>query len=303
MTDFANDIPYSVALAAHQGTSMVPEKRAEQVRADYAAGLQQTYDNLKRGCAPEMIETLDAEFARFREGYRARYLTWLHRMSRCVSTMIAGPSNFPVRRAQKASNSADKACNDLVEFKARALAAIERTLHPELRPIMAGDDDAVERLRKEVEEAEKRQSLMINANKIIRSKPKYKPTDEKIAKLVALGLPESIAHELLKPDCMGWIGFADYQLRNNNANIRRMKERLAHLEKTKAIPNSTREGNGITAEDCPAENRIKLFFPGKPDQQTRSNLKAHGYRWAPSEGCWKAYRNNRAMEHAKSYVR
>jgi hypothetical protein len=58
---------------------------------------------------------------------------------------------------------------------------------------------------------------------------------------------------------------------------------------------------GVRVEDAPADNRIRLYFPDKPDEVTRSALKARGFRWTPSLGCWQAYRNPSAMAHVDSY--
>lgn len=59
------------------------------------------------------------------------------------------------------------------------------------------------------------------ANTAIR-KHRAAGSDAQVAALVSLGFAEPIAKELLQPDFAGRIGFADYQLQNNNANIRRI---------------------------------------------------------------------------------
>ena len=32
------------------------------------------------------------------------------------------------------------------------------------------------------------------------------------------------------------------------------------------------------------DNRLQVFFDGKPDADTRAELKSNGFRWAPSVG-------------------
>ena len=34
------------------------------------------------------------------------------------------------------------------------------------------------------------------------------------------------------------------------------------------------------------DNRLQVFFDGKPDEATRTELKISGFRWAPSVGAW-----------------
>jgi hypothetical protein len=116
-------------------------------------------------------------------------------------------------------------------------------------------------------------------------------------------LGEARAHTMLLPDCLGRTGFANYELTNNNANIRRIRTRIEELKRDKVAPEVTQEGhNGIRLEDHPAENRVRLFFPGKPDAGVRTRLKSNAFRWTPSLGCWQAYRNPRSMERARQFV-
>ncbi len=291
--DFTNDLPRSLAEAAHAGTSFVPERRAEQEAAEYAATLRADFEGLaKLADTEEKQAQLAEEFERYRAGYRKRALALLHSRSRCLSPMITGPSRFPVERNRKRLDIAERRLNDLLDFRTRALAAIRKALQPELRPIMAGDTDAADRLREKIAKAEELQARMKAANAAIR---KHARDGAQVAALVALGFPEVTARELLRPDFCGRIGFPDYALQNNNANVRRMKDRLEAIQKAQDTPETTQEGKAARIEDCPAENRVRLFFPGKPAAEIRARLKANGFRWAPSLECWQAYRNPRSL--------
>jgi hypothetical protein len=297
--NFAADIPLSLARAAHSGTSFVPDERAVQEQEGYASTLAGDYEQLlKHAPTEEKRATLDVEFARYREGYRKRYLAMLASRSRCMSTMITGRSNFPVRRMEKRNAIEHKRLTEVVEFRERALKAIRKALHPELAPIMLGDSDATIRLQQKIQTAELVQSVMKRANAAIRKHAKD-GADRQIAELVALGLPEAKARNLLEPDHCGRIGFASYEVTNNAANIRRMKERLAQVETVQAEPASEVQGTAARLEDVPAENRVRLFFPGKPPAEVRERLKSAAFRWTPSLGCWQAYRNHHSLEVAR----
>lgn len=289
--NYESDIPAGLAQAAHAGTSFVPEQRAEQERAGYAATLAGDWERLAAlATTEEKRAALVGEFARYREGYARRTRAYLASRARCMSTMIAGPSRFPVRRMEKRNGVADRRCSELVEFRERALAAIRKALCPELAPIMAGDADAVERLQAKIVKAERVQERMKEANAAIRKHAKAGP-DAQVWALVALGFGEGAARRLLEPDFCKRIGFASFELTNNGANIRRMKERLAQVGRAKATPETVREGAAARVEDCPPDNRVRLFFPGKPAAEVRETLKRGGFRWTPSMGCWQAYRN------------
>ncbi len=55
----------------------------------------------------------------------------------------------------------------------------------------------------------------------------------------------------------------------------------------------------ITIEDSPADNRLRIFFPGKPNGDVRAMLKSNGFKWAPSIGAWQAYRNPDSLRVAR----
>ena len=301
---FLHDISRELANRAHAGTSFSPEERGAAEINDYASTLAADYDNLAREAdTPEKLALLQTEFARYREGYRKRYTAYLASRSRCLSTMITGPSNFPTHRNQKRNAVADRRVTDLSEFRSRALSAINKILHPERRPIMSGDADAVTRLTEKVAEAEALQTKMRAVNAAIRRHAKA-GKEAQVAAIVeaAPDLDATRAALMLQPDCLGRIGYADYELSNNNANIRRMKGRIELLSRNKASAPLSLRGDGVLCEDCPADNRVRLFFTGIPNQAIRTRLKSMGFRWTPSLRCWQAYRNSRSLESAKAFV-
>lgn len=301
-TEVSDDIPLSLARAAHSGTSFVPDRRAQSEVEEHRRILADDYADLaKLADTDEKKDLLDSEFARYRAGLRGRKIALLSASSRIMSSMIAGPANFPVRQMEKRNATAHKRRVEYLEFRTRALTAIRKKLCPELRPIMSGDADATTRLKAEIAEAEALQERMKRVNAAIRKH--LKASDEvKLAALVATGETEVMARELLRPDCMRSIGFPDYRLKNNGANIRRMKQRLVGIERNQSLPDTSAEGDGVKLEDSPADNRVRLFFSGKPDSTVRDRLKSSGFRWAPSNGCWQAYRNSRSLAVAKSFV-
>lgn len=272
-----------LAINAHRGTSFSPEQRGASYVKEFG---EQLADDLTK------IEGEENK-AHYQKKYEALFVAWMSAKSRCISTMITGGSNFPVRRAGKANESERKRGQEFFAFRE---TYFERKAANERKAARA-QLDPVKQMKKEIEAAERLQQTMIKANKIIRGTA---DAVEKVAKMLELGLSEQVARELLKPDYAKRVGFAPYQLTNNNANIRRMQERLAVLTKKAAAETKeeTRE-DGITVSENVDADRIQIFFPGKPSPEVIRKLKQAAFKWSPSNGCWQ----RQLTENAKHATR
>ena len=82
-----------------------------------------------------------------------------------------------------------------------------------------------------------------------------------------------------------------YMLQNLGGNIRRVKERIEELKARSQMQDSEKEVAGITVKQNTAENRIQLFFPGKPVKEVRAQLRYHGFIWSGRGGCWQRQLN------------
>lgn len=149
--------------------------------------------------------------------------------------------------------------------------------------ISSDDPAAIKKLREELEKRVKKQEIMKAANKAIRSN---KTPESQAAALVALGFADARAVQLLSKDFAGRVGFADYELTNNNANIKRINGRIAELERHRQRSDSEQVGAGFTYREDTTENRVMFIFEGKPEAATRDILKAHAFKWSPSRGAW-----------------
>lgn len=173
---------------------------------------------------------------------------------------------------------------DAQDLERRAEAAEKNTA------ISSDDPNAATKLQAKIEQAERKQETWKKINKFVRK-------DDR-AGLAEMGLSESTIAELFTPDFAGRIGIPDYQLKNNGANLRRMKQRLAKLE---CLAERESVGYTISAlrveEDADA-NRLRLYFPGKPPSSIRQLLKSRGFRWARSVGAWQRMISNAARYEA-----
>ena len=175
------------------------------------------------------------------------------------------------------------------ELERRAAAAAAN------QAIFSDDPDAAEKLQDKIARLEHRQTLMTTANKFIRRSDRDA--------LRELGFPDAQIAELLTPDYAGRVGFPDFTLKNNSANIRRLKQRLLELERRASETDSEQTLGSVRIADNVTENRVQIFFPDKPSDEIRTQLKAHGFKWAPSNRCWQAYRGSNAKYWAPRIVR
>jgi hypothetical protein len=287
------DINFRVAADAYRGTSWEPEDRAYRQQLDYVNHMNAVYADLAKGLTtPEDKELLDSEFQRYRAGYLQHQMGWLGAHSRVISSFITGGSNFPVRRNEKANDALDKRTQEWMEWDTRAQKAIHSKLYPLEHGISSDRADAPDLLKQKLAQLEKTHSLMVDANKVIRNKNLSE--DEKVKQLGDLGLKETIARELFKPDFMGRIGFADYQLSNSSANMKRIRERIASLEKRQGQETSQYDFEGGTVIDSVEDNRIQIQYDGKPAAEIIKKLKSHGFHWTPSLGVWQRMRGSSA---------
>lgn len=148
--------------------------------------------------------------------------------------------------------------------------------------IFADDPDAIEKLEAKLKDLQAAQDFMKSANKCIRNQDRE----------AFLKLPMATAatwDELTQPKRFGGMGFAGFSLTNNNANIRRIKQRIYELKAQEVKPAIDKEINNVRVYENREANRLQLIFPGKPPGEIIAKLKGHGFRWCRSEQAWQRH--------------
>ena len=204
--------------------------------------------------------------------------------ARVPSVMIAGPANFPVRAKEKQNAARDR---NMVEYN-EIQGILDQITSVGMGGIMSDDKDAIKKLTAKLEEMEALQAKMKAVNAYFR---KHKTLD---------GCPDltdeerqRMQSEYLSKDAP----YPGWALSNNNANIHRIRDRIAQLQKEaeRAAQNAgatPEQGDGYVLKENHEIGRIQFIFDGKPDADTRALLKSNGFRWAPSEGAWQRMLND-----------
>ncbi len=149
--------------------------------------------------------------------------------------------------------------------------------------ISSDDPEAVVKLREKLVKLEAQQKRWKAINKAWRAFNKKPDATATVKLLDALDDSARITVERFKPEYSWQKGPAEgFQLSNNNANMKRVKQRIAELECVAATePAAEVVCNWYRLVENVEENRIQLIFPDKPSATIRKDLKSNGFRWSP----------------------
>lgn len=94
-------------------------------------------------------------------------------------------------------------------------------------------------------------------------------------------------------DCDGMIDYFHINfyyfgcLQNNGRSVQYVpRTPRISANHAKKQPNTPATTGAIRVEINPDFNGIEVYFPGKPSDSVRTNLKANGWRWHSKKGCW-----------------
>ena len=271
----------SSARAAHNMMSMRDYSEGSTT-AGYRSEVDKAYDIADK-VAEKKPEEAERAY-RLAERYSKKMAEYYNKESSigmmCPSVMISGAGNFPVKKKER-QLAAWERNHEFYQYVQGILAKIENILYG--REIIKSDDErAIEKLEEKLEDMKKLQEDMKAANKALRLKDKEAGNDQ----LREIGYSEESIEELRKPDYLGRVGYPNFQLSNNNANIHRVEERLKRLKAVKERGSSEQEYKTFKVVENTEAMRYQIIFDGKPDAEIRTLLKSNGFKWAPSQGAW-----------------
>ena len=205
--------------------------------------------------------------------------------ARVPSILIAGGSNFPVRQKEKQNAARDSNMQEWQYIQ----GLLDKIRSTGMGGIRQDDPQAIPKLQKKLAGLEKAQETMKAVNAYYR---KHGTLD---------GCPHLSPENLenLKADmASSWHyekkPFQSWELSNNNAEIRRVRQRIESLTRANEVAYVGWEFDGGHVEANREQGRLQVFFDGKPEVDARQQLKEHGFRWAPSVGAWQRLLNDNA---------
>lgn len=293
-------IEENAARTAHQMMSMRDYVEGSKT-AEYHRYVDRAYDLAER-VAQERPKQAERAW-RIAERYARKMADNMNADSRigmiCPSVLISGAGNFPVKKKEK-QNARSRA--NMEEFNALQgyVERLENLLYGK-EVIRSDEEDAIERLEDKLDNLERAQATMKAVNAFYR---KNKTLD---------GCPDLTEEERREIESgweRGWyvgVPFPPYSLSNNNANIKRVRERLERLKNEKNRASTEREistgGLGFTIKENVEEMRLQLFFDGKPEPEVRDILKGAAFKWSPRNGCWQRQLTNNARHALRDIIK
>lgn len=164
--------------------------------------------------------------------------------------------------------------------------------------IYADDPSAIDKLETKLARLISWQEHMKLANKCLRMKDQNAGD----AALLEAGFTSTQIAALRVPNVFGDIGFERFQLSNNNANIRRIKERIELLKKRRAQSDEELEINGVRIVAKPGDNRVQIIFKARVPRDVYEKLRRYGFRVSPKQAGpfgFQAYYNAHTVHMAK----
>ncbi|GGH59674.1 hypothetical protein HNQ91_000682 [Filimonas zeae] len=204
-----------------------------------------------------------------------------HHSEKAHRSLLARSDN-----AMRASVAADDKAK---YYKEKAKAIIDN------KAISSDNPDALPLLREKLEKLEKEQELKKAINKFIRK------NDEQGYMQLSGSTPERWA-KLNTPDRVFGKGIPSFELRNLNAKINNVKQRIRQQEALESVQQEEKTVKDCTMIVNPEVGRIQLQFPSKPVEAVRQKLRDLRFNYSYTQSAWQRFINNDGRWAAKTFL-
>ena len=291
-------IDEKMARLSHQMMSMSDYKE-NSATAGYRAAVDEAaalVEQQKQKISPFYHEKLEALLDR----YSRRLAQWTNDYNRngasCPSVLISGRANFPIRKknrqnAREASlwKEYDEIKGILSKIKSVGTGPIDPT-DPHARELLK---DRLQKLQNTLETG-KAMNAHYRKHKTMKGFRDY--SDKKAAEM-----DEAIS----RAPAFAQTPFPDFELSSIRGKIKRTQENLAKLDKMDAAQDQPNEeeafDGGRMVHNIP-ENRLQIHFDEIPDEDTRTALKSHGFRWSRKNQVWQRQLTRNAVYDAHNIL-
>lgn len=255
---------------------------------------------LKRCLTDAQKEILKSKYNSFLSGIVAYYESYYKNEASCPSVLVSGPANFPTRKKAAQNSRRDSL---IQEYK--RLQALKDSLKGSFNMSLSSDDpQALEALKMKLEKLKQQHEKKIRINAYFRKNKTFKGCPEIPAdKMQEL---EEFAQEKIKSG-RDFQPFASYNLTNENAEIKRLENRIQELTTKQATTLQQWNFNGGRVEIDKENNRIGVYFDERMNGQQleeleRSNKDNYLPRllWSPRFQRWQCQFNEHNLRRLQN---
>ena len=220
---------------------------------------------LKRCLTDAQKEILKSKYNAFLSGIVAYYESYYKNEASCPSALISGPANFPTRK-----KAAQNSRRDSLMQEYKRLQDLKDSLKGSFNMSVSADDpQALEALKMKLEKLKQQHEKKIKINSYFRKNKSFLGCPEIPAdKMQEL---EELAQEKIKSG-RDFQPFASYNLTNENAEIKRLENRIQELTTKQATTLQQWNFNGGRVEIDKENNRIGVYFDERMNGQQLEEL-------------------------------
>ena len=305
--DFSEDLDYKSLYNSYSLISFDPERRAENDKKMFGTSMLNLYNSsAEEAKENNRLEEYNQAFERYYAVILKKNKEVISARTGTFSTAVtggAGIKSSQIRKneaKQKREYEINKELIDYIEKAEKKLNEVAR--NPDQfykdQAIKRTDKNAIEKLNQKLEQLEAEKDFIKRSEKACKEFQKKKD----FSVFEKYNIPQKEAKEYVSQIERHGIPL----IRGNasiNAEIRRVKERIASLEKSKATEDENFDiENGRILVNKEAQ-RVQIFFDNIPDANTREALKKRSFKWAPSVKAWQRTLTGNAIDAVRYLIK
>ena len=305
--DFSEDLDYKSLYNSYSLISFDPERRAENDKKMFGTSMLNLYNSsAEEAKENNRLEEYNQAFERYYAVILKKNKEVISARTGTFSTAVtggAGIKSSQIRKneaKQKREYEINKELIDYIEKAEKKLNEVARNpdQYYKDQAIKRTDKNAIEKLNQKLEQLEAEKDFIKRSEKACKEFQKKKD----FSVFEKYNIPQKEAKEYVSQIERHGIPL----IRGNasiNAEIRRVKERIASLEKSKATEDENFDiENGRILVNKEAQ-RVQIFFDNIPDANTREALKKRSFKWAPSVKAWQRTLTGNAIDAVRYLIK
>ena len=305
--DFSEDLDYKSLYNSYSMSSFDPERRAENDKKMFGASMLNLYNSsVEEAKENNRLEEYNQAFERYYAVILKKNKEVISARTGTFSTAVTGRAGIKGSQLrkneakQKREYEINKELIDYIEKAEKKLNEVAR--NPDRfysdQAIKSTDKNAIEKLNQKIEQLEAEKDFIKRSEKACKE---YQKTKD-FSVFEKYNIPQKEAKEYVEQIERHGLPLIK-GISSISAEIRRVKERITLLEKSKASEDENFDiENGRILVNKEAQ-RVQIFFDNIPDANTRDALKKRAFKWAPSAKAWQRTLTGNAIDAVKYLIK